>query len=171
MPAVTLTTVAFYEYFGIVQPLDYHYSHFVVAGFFVLAFYWLAAFRFRFAQIDALALSVLALIAADELWQTPLNIVNWTSSVRGLQIGLATGAWDLMAIPIFLYFLWRINRRLKLSEAARVLIISSVALTALVTFWFAQGELPNANGVYFLILPWSLFLLELARSNAPRLSG
>ena len=59
------------------------------AGVLVLGCYWLLGFRLGYQRMGTLLLGILAVLAADQFWQLPYDIVNW-DSVYNAEVGLST---------------------------------------------------------------------------------
>lgn len=163
------------------------YYHFLVAGALFLVCYSLLLFKWGYSEPQALTLSILTIIACDELWQMPFNILNWTHSFQYAAVGLTTGGWDLMSIPLIFYFLLRFGRHPGSSgvvgawdsQSGRVALMSLVCMAALTLMEVARfhaAGFPTVTSTYpafepyYLILPWFAFFLLLFKAPHPTIS-
>lgn len=155
------------------------YLHFLIAGGVLLLCYSFLVFRLRYQNVDSLVLSVLVLIALDELWQTPFNALNWTHSIIFAEVGLATAGWNLMAIPLVLAFLFHAAGRIRFGRTGKALLIISLVLTVFEIYRFAVGGYPDNSSPtpylelepYYLVLPWLLTFLHLFQSSSAKVFG
>jgi hypothetical protein len=139
----------------------------------VIGAYLVLAFKLEYAKLDSLVLAVLTMIAIDELWQTPFNVLNWTSSLFNAEVGLATAGWNLMSLPLLLYFVVKFDGQIKLGRNGKTLFCICLALTAFEVVRFAQGGYPDNSAPtpyllfepYYLIGPWFGFFLMLFQSS------
>lgn len=132
---------------GLSEHVPLGYAHFLISGLLLGGFYGVALW-FRYTTLESVVLAILSVLAVDELWQTPYNVLNWTSGLQAAEVGLATGGWSLMSIPIFLYFLAKFKPGLiadRLSIAALGLAGSLTCAMLLFPWWS-----------YWLTLPWAL---------------
>lgn len=168
-PVVFLVCLFWFLYF----PIGAMYSHFLFAAAVVLSMYTILLTKSGYDGLDALVLASLTLIAVDELWQMPFNLLNWTSSLNYAEIGLATAGWNLMSIPLLLYFVLKFNGRISLDWRSKAAFIVSLGLTAFEVFRFFTGGYPDNSspvaypGVepYYLLFVWFGFFLLLFRSS------
>lgn len=171
LPGAVLGSFYLFEKFQSV-PFAF-YSHFLVAGGLFTICYALLLFQWKYTGPQALALSALTVIACDELWQMPFNILNWTHSLTYAEIGLATGAWDLMSIPLIFYFLLRFTGQLfgGSPQLVRAFPVCMAALTLMEVARFHAIGFPMVTSTYppyepyYLIFPWFAFFLLLFRPS------
>ena len=166
VPSILAASSFFAIDYTAIWPLNngaaYGYLHFYAGAALFLLFYYILGWKLKYRRLDALILSTVAIIAIDELWQIPINIYNWTSSWHAAEIGVATGGFSLMSIPIFFLFIKAINDGIKIDKFAKeILLIASVWTICDVLILYQP---------YLLVLPWSMFLLSVSRASRPMLA-
>lgn len=174
LPTVALGSFAFYEQFKTVAFA--FYSHFLVGGALFIVCYSLLLFQWKYTGPQAVVLSLLTVIACDELWQMPFNILNWTHSWLYAATGLATGGFDLMSIPLIFYFLLRFGRSLAPSNRGATwgMLMAMAGLTLAEAARFHAIGFPTVTSTYppyepyYLIFPWFGFFLLLFRPAPSR---
>jgi hypothetical protein len=161
-PSVAAVSLVFFLFFDRIATNPAFYSHFLFAGGFLLLSYFLLV-KWEYSKVDALVLSILTVIAIDELWQMPMNIVNW-STWHGFAVGFTTAGWNLMSMPFTFYFILKSGRQIVLNFPSRIIIICTLA-TGIETVRFAFNPLESYETPYYLIILWFLFFQVLFRQS------
>jgi hypothetical protein len=133
--------------------------HIIVAGIMVLAAYSLLVFRWKYPRLESIILAVLAVLAVDQLWQVPLDILHWSTPFNAA-IGLATGAFSWMSVPIFFYFVSGAGGRIRVGRTAEAFASVGIILAAL-------SLLFDLDLAYAAVIPWFLFFLQVIRESRP----
>lgn len=172
LPLVLAVSAFFASFYTVLWPVNggvlYGLEHFMGAGVLVLGCYWLLGFRLGYQRMDALLLGILAVLAADQLWQLPYDIVNW-NSVYNAEVGLSTVAWSFISVPVLLYIVLKANGRIKTDGAAKYALLLAGAMTANDALVLLNGATPRFyEDPYLLILPWFGFFILLFRSSGWR---
>lgn len=164
VPVVVAASLFYFEE-TFASPPTYSF-HFLIAGSFIVSSYILCM-RSGFQRTEAFVLSMFAMIAVDELWQMPYNIVLWTKSLEGFTVGIATGAWNLMAIPFIGYFLIKSRGRLFLTRSAKSLLVGLISAEILlaVLLELSSQKCPYNDELYLMVFPWFAFFLMLFRAS------
>ena len=149
VPAVASVSVFWFLFW----PENLHYSHFLVGGGLLIGAY-LVLGRVGYSRTQSAVLGVLSVLAADQLWQIPYDIHNWTSPTTAA-VGLATQGFDLMSIPILGYFLLRFAGKLRMDELSWAMLGFSAIVTISETFSIDWR-------LYWLMALWMGFLLAMA---------
>ena len=165
VPVVVAASLFYFEE-TLASPPTYSF-HFLIAGSFIVSSY-MVCMRSGFQRTEAFILSVLTMIAVDELWQMPYNIVLWTKSLEGFAIGIATGGWNLMSIPFIAYFLIKFRGHLFLARSIKSLLIGLISVEVLfaILLELSSQTWPYNDELYLMVFPWFLFFLVLFRTSA-----
>jgi hypothetical protein len=137
------------------------YVHLLIwAGLFIGAYLFLI--KVGYPRADAVVVTVMVIIACDQLWQVPIFAYDWTRSLVALRDGLLTEPYDLMSVPFFLFLVRPVN----LGRYGLFLLTVAVWFTAievLRTFVLAPGDAWQEP--YALVALWLPFFLLVARAS------
>ncbi len=134
----------------------------------------LAASRwFRYGFADSFVLSLLGVVSISSLWELPF-ILSKMLTPLGFGAVAGTTGWQLMAIPLFFYFLIRINGREAYSRPA--IFFGAACMVATMFFWvYVRPTTFVYVGGDALLLVWGAFMLAAMasknRGRAPNRPG
>ena len=151
-PKLVFPTVAAMSVF---LAVTHDQPHMLAAGLMVAISYYLLAFKLGYPRLESVVMSVLMVLAIDQLWQLPLDFVHW-QTLQGAEVGLVTGGLSWTSLPILFYFLGNVRGKIRASQVSLLLLIVVVALMLN----------PYADP-YWLIVPWFLFFLSVFAASAP----
>lgn len=166
VPAITGVCALFYLAPPSRADFPLMFPHLIFAAFFILGGYFVCL-KLSYSRPDALVLSLLCFVAIDELWQTPWNFQLWTKSLRYFEVGITTGAWNLMSLPIIGYLLLKINHNIMMDSMGRFALVASLGLTFLASVALQDPLAPISpfDYNYVLVLPWFFFFMSLFHSS------
>lgn len=88
-------------------------DHFLIGGIMLLGSCLL--FQKTYSRTVSFLMAVLVILASDQLWQVPLDIINWSVSYRAAEVGLSTVSFSFMSLPVLLYIVTWEDHRIRLS--------------------------------------------------------
>lgn len=148
------------------EGMDFHYSHFLLAPVYFLALYLPALRIFGYARVDSVAISVMAVYAADQLWQFPIYFTQWRTP-EALAIGLTSAGFNLMSLPLLFAFILRAKGRLKFKSPT---ILAFILLSITEVLMMLGGM--NLSSYFYYIMPLGiLFFGALIRDSSLVPSG
>lgn len=133
--------------------------HFLYAAGFILISYSLLAFKLRYSKLDALVLSVLTLIAIDQMWQIPYYIFNWPTNLLQFEAGISHAAWNLMSLPFIFYFVLKAKGKIRLNSFTNIAFWTALWFTLFDAIAFDGDPILLVTTTYYLVLPWFIFFL------------
>ena len=132
VPGIIGLALFFYFFWG----PGLHYSHFLVGAGVFLSVYLPNIYRWGYRSTDAFVLSALATLAADQLWQLPIYVEQWSQSTANFVFGLSGAGLSMMSLPLWGYFLMRTGKpRMDTVSRVALCVASMLSISLLSVYW------------------------------------